>query len=93
METSEYFIRDDGVVWRDIAGQVVIAERDNSKIRTLNKVASVIWIMTDGTNRLDDVVQVICEKFDVTKEQAQVDSEEFYRELMAEKLIRVKSSS
>ena len=53
MSITGYLTRDDRVVWRDIAGQVVIAERDNSKIRTLNKVASLIWTMADGTQQLD----------------------------------------
>lgn len=36
-------IRDQDVVWRDIAGEVVIAQRDNSLIRVLNNTASLIW--------------------------------------------------
>jgi hypothetical protein len=92
MSITGYLIRDDRVVWRDIAGQVVIAERDNSKIRTLNKVASLIWTLADGTKQLDDIVAVICDKFEVDKEQAQADCDEFCNELMSSDLISVNTA-
>ncbi len=49
-------VRDKSVVWRDIAGEVVIAERDNRTIRVLNKTASLIWTLADGTRRAEDIV-------------------------------------
>jgi hypothetical protein len=84
-----YLVRDDRVVWRDIAGEVVIAERDNSKIRTLNKVASLIWSLADGTRQMDDIITAIYDKFEITREQAQADSEDFCRELLAENLFKL----
>jgi hypothetical protein len=93
MAINGYLVRDDGVVWRDIAGEVVIADRDNSKIRTLNKAASLIWILADGTNRMEDIAEAIFDKFEVTREQAQADSECFFRELLAENLISLKDDA
>lgn len=92
MTINGYLVRDDRVVWRDIAGEVVIAERDNSKIRTLNKVASLIWSLADGTRQMDDIITAICDKFEISRGQAQSDSEEFCRLLLAEDLIKLQDA-
>ena len=90
MAIDGYIARDDRVVWRDIAGEVIIAERDNSKIRTLNKVAGIIWTLADGTKSMDDIALAICDKYDVTREEALADSEEFCRELIKERLVSLR---
>jgi hypothetical protein len=92
MTINGYLVRDDRVVWRDIAGEVVIAERDNSKIRTLNKVASLIWSLSDGTRQMDDIITAICDKFEISWAQAQADSDEFCRLLLAEDLIKLQDA-
>ncbi len=86
-------IRDNRVVWRDIADEVVIAERDNSTIRVLNRTASLIWILADGTRQTEAIVAEICRKFEVASEQARADVEEFYQQLLEAGLITIKDMS
>ncbi len=89
MQNDDYIMRNDHVVWRDIAGEVVIAERDNSTIRVLNKVASVIWTLADGTKNLVEIADGVYGKFEVTTEQARRDSEEFIQELLDAQLVHI----
>jgi hypothetical protein len=77
-----YVTRDKSVIWRDIAGEVVIVGEEDHTVRMLNKTASAIWSLADGTRDLDDIASAICEAFDVTGEEARADVEGFCSELV-----------
>lgn len=93
MEITGYIIRNEGAVWRDISGEVVIAERDNSTIHVLNKTASLIWTLADGTKQMEDLAAAMCNRFDVTPEQAQAETEEFCKQLLGAGLVSLKDVS
>ena len=76
MFNGRYPVRDEGIVWRDIADEVVLVEKDYTTIHVLNKTASLIWTLADGTRHVDDIVSEICNRFDVTSEQARTHTEE-----------------
>jgi hypothetical protein len=80
-------VRDKQVVWRDIAGEVVIAERDGRTVHVLNKTASLIWTLADGTRHTEDIVAEVCNKFEVAPEQARLDVSEFCQQLLEVGLI------
>jgi hypothetical protein len=86
-------IRKDHFVWRDIAGEVVIAERDNSTVRVLNRTASLIWTMADGKSHPEDIAAVMCNKFEVAPEQALADVDEFCQQLLKDGLITYEDPS
>jgi hypothetical protein len=90
MEITGCPVRNNKVVWKNIAGEVVIADREGSTLRTLNKTASLIWILADGTRQIVDMVPEVCDKFETTPEQAQADIKEFCQELLQAGLISVK---
>lgn len=93
MTATVHPIRDKRFVWRDIAGEVVIAERDSRTVRLLNKTASLIWTLADGTRQTNDIVAEVCSKFEVAPEQAQVDVEKFCEQLLEAGLISMKDIS
>lgn len=86
-------VRAEHLVWRDIAGEVVIAERDNSTVRVLNGTASLIWILADGTRQPEDIAARICSEFEVAPEQARADVDEFCLQLLEAGLISYKDTS
>ncbi len=93
MAVTVHPIRDKRFVWRDIAGEVVIAERNNRTIRVLNRTASLIWTLADGTRQTKDIVAEVCSKFEVAPEQARSDVEEFCQQLLEAGLISMKDGS
>ena len=86
-------VRKSHVVWRDIAGEVVIAEGGNSTIHVLNGTASLIWSLADGSRGMEDIISEICNKFEVTREEAMLDAEEFCRELLQAGLVTMNGHS
>jgi hypothetical protein len=93
MEIKGYPVRAPDVVWRDIAGEVVIAERSSSTVHVLNKTGSFIWTLADGTKQMEDMITALCNKFEVTAEEARADAEEFCLELLQEGLVSLENVS
>lgn len=87
-----YPVRNDEIVWRDIAGEVVIVDQDDGTIRTLNKTASYLWMLADGTRTITDLADSLAERYEVTREQARADASEFLRELAETGLIAVRDA-
>jgi Coenzyme PQQ synthesis protein D (PqqD) len=93
VETTVRFIRNREVVSRQIEGELIIVPirrgvGDLNSLYTLNPVGSVLWeFMTEG-HSLSEMVQRICEEFEVTKTQAQDDIRQFLDSLLEEKLIQ-----
>jgi hypothetical protein len=87
------FIRNQEVVSRKIDGELIIVPirsgvGDLNCLYTLNPVGSVLWdFMTEG-HTIPEMVQRICDEFEVTATQAQKDIEAFLDSLMEEKLIQ-----
>lgn len=87
------FIRNQEVVSRKIDGELIIVPirsgvGDLNSLYTLNPVGSVLWdFMTEG-HTIPEMVQRICDEFEVTATQAQKDIEAFLDSLMEEKLIQ-----
>jgi hypothetical protein len=80
------------VIWRNIAGEVVIADRDNGTIRVLNKTASAIWCLLDGTNDISDIASKLSNTYDTSPETARQDSLDFCRQLLEGGLLSVKGA-
>ncbi len=93
MTETVHPVREQRLVWRDIAGEVVIAERDSSTVRVLNKTASLIWALADGTKPTKDIVAEVCNKFEVSPEKARSDVEKFCEQLLDAGLINMKDVS
>jgi hypothetical protein len=80
------------VVHRDIAGEALLVPvrgklADMQKIFSLNPVAEFIWKRLNGNYKVEDIRNDILTTFDVPKEQADSDIEDFIGELLREGLI------
>jgi hypothetical protein len=86
------FIRNQEVVSRKIEGELIIVPirsgvGDLNSLYTLNPVGSLLWdFMTEG-HTVGEMVQRVCDEFEVTKSQARQDIEMFLDSLLEEKLV------
>src|ERR1700675_1763880 len=90
---SARFIRNRDVVSRQIEGELIIVPirrgvGDLNSLYTLNPVGSVLWdFLTEG-HTLAEMIQRVCDEFEVTGNQAQSDIQEFLGSLLEEKLVQ-----
>ncbi len=85
-----YIARDETMIWRDIGGEVVIVGQEDNTVRMLNETASYIWSLADGTMRIEDMVSALCNKFNVSADEARVDVEQFCSELVEARLASIR---
>jgi len=86
------FIRNHEVVSRQIQGELIIVPvrsgvGDLNSLYTLNPVGSVLWEFLAEGHTVPEMVERVCEEFEVTPEQARKDIEAFLDSLEGEKLI------
>lgn len=86
------FVRNQEVVSRKIEGELIIVPircgvGDLNSLYTLNPVGSVLWDFMSEHRTVAQMVERVCEEFDVTSGQAKQDIEEFLDSLVEEKLV------
>ncbi len=95
MDMGARYVKSQFVVARRIADEYVLVPirkntGDLETIYTLNDVGAEIWEMLDGDNSLTAVCDGLVEKFDVSKEEAEKDLENFVRDLSEMNCISIK---
>jgi Coenzyme PQQ synthesis protein D (PqqD) len=92
LSTHVRFIRNAEVVSRKIEGELIIVPirsgvGDLNSLYTLNLVGCVLWEFLNEGHTVDEMVQRVCDEFEVTTSQAQQDIEVFLNSLVEEKLV------
>lgn len=63
----------DDIVWREIGEEIAVIEEDGVSVHILNKTAANIWKMCNGDYEIDEITTALCERFDVSPEEARTD--------------------
>jgi hypothetical protein len=79
---SKRFIRDEKAIWRRIGDDVVVIKDDGLSTHVLNKTAAQVWDLCDGTHDIDEIVTILCERFEVTIDQARTDVSEIMEKML-----------
>lgn len=80
-------IRDPDAAWRDINGEMIIVSPVESMMHALNDVAALVWMNADGKTTVREIVQRVCNDFDVDTETAEKDVVEFVRDLSEQGMV------
>ena len=84
---DKYFIRNSSTAYRIINGIALVVGAPEGKLRTLNKVGTLIWELADGKHPLSEVINQICQKFEVDYSRAASDTEAFVQELESKNML------
>ncbi len=71
--TPESITKAEDIISRRVGDDVVVIKDDGQSLYVLNKTAAFIWDMCDGVSGIEDIVQKLCERFEVTPEEARED--------------------
>lgn len=75
------------LVSTDVDGEKVMMSIENGEYFGLDPVGSRIWELIENPIRVESLVNLLVDEFDVTKEQCEIDTLEFLNELMEKKLL------
>ena len=92
--SADRYVKETNFVTREIAGETIIVPvrgnvGDLDSIYTLNELGTIIWQFIDGKKSVNQIIEVICNTYEVTAEQAEKDAIEFLNTLIAAGLIRL----
>ena len=73
--------------YRIIDGEAVVVNLKESTFHTFNPVATFIWEQADGKIKAGQIVEKICQEFEVDWDTAEKDCLEFLNELISKGLV------
>ncbi len=77
--------------YRVIDDEAVIVDLEDSTFHALNPVATFIWEQMNGRTRVEEIVERVCQEFEVTRETAEKDCREFIEALKRREMIVLSS--
>jgi hypothetical protein len=87
---SLFIARSTAIAARALDGEMIIMSVSDSRLFTLNEIATEIWQAADGRTPLSDIVEhKICANFEVDQETAYADAESLCRDLASEGILLV----
>lgn len=90
---SVYIAKSTAVAARSLDGEMMIMSARDSTLFTLNPVAAVIWQAADGKTPLSEIVErKICAEFEVGRDEAMNDAEQFVNSLASHGILVVADS-
>ena len=92
-DAQQLLQKEGGFVTRVIAGETIIVPissgvGDLDAIFTLNEVGTEIWNLIDGQTSMAQMVDVIVDRYEISRETARSDIAEFLAILEARRLVR-----
>ncbi|HEV2102858.1 MAG TPA: PqqD family protein [Candidatus Acidoferrum sp.] len=85
-----YIARSSQTAARLLGDEMVIMSAGDSRVFSLNQVATVIWEAADGRTPLDEIIaDRVCAKFEVAPQIALKDAEELVQELASQGILLV----
>ena len=89
-----YFKRiEDNVVWTklDQTAMIILTRGDEEKVFNLNKTAAYLWERCDGTKTLEELIQGLCDHYNVDESTARKDANEFIVKMKDSQLLAISS--
>lgn len=75
------------LVTRTVDNEVVLLIPGTGRVMALNEVAGFIWECIDGSNSREDILEAVCREFEVNREEAAADIDEFIAVLNEKELL------
>ena len=76
MVISNRLVHAEDIIWRRIGDDLVIIKDDGLATHVLNKTAAYIWELCDGKRAIEEIAASLCERYDVSLEEARADTRE-----------------
>ena len=94
--TTRYYAKDADLVTRCVADETIIVPIKNNvgdlgSIYTLNELGTMIWELIDSKNSVSQIIEAVCNAYEVAPEIAEKDTMDFINSLEEGGLIRLAS--
>jgi len=88
VEAGKVYNKSKDIVTREIEGEVILVPvvseaPEMDSIYVLNETSAFIWNLLDGKNSLDNILDRMTNTYEVTRERARKDIEDFINTLLS----------
>jgi len=87
---EKYVVRNKDMVWRMVGNEVFIINKDGTVIHQLNIVGSEIWKSSEGNLTISQIIENICNSFEIGADQVNADTIQFVENMLAQGLVELK---
>ena len=71
----------EGIISRRVGDEIVVIKDDGLSVHLLNKTAAIIWEKYSDTSEPDTIASALCERFEITLDEARRDVEDTIKQL------------
>ena len=79
--------RDGSYCERELGNETIFLSPKGDQIHALDEIGSFIWKQLDGETTLSEVIDRLCDEYEVSRDQAEKDLMVFIAELTGNKLL------
>ena len=88
MSKETIYKQKDGVSSRRLGEELMLYDSENDKVHVLNEIAAFIWKLLDGTNTVEDIENILRQRFkDTSPKDISGDIKETLERLKVQRLI------
>ena len=90
MSFEKYVVRNRDMIWRMVGDEAFIIDKDGTKIHQLNSIGSEIWKISEGNLTIRQIIENICNNFEIAEVQAKADTIQFVENMLSQGLVELK---
>ena len=80
----------DRLTVKKIGTETIILTESGEQLHTLDQTGTYVWSEIDGKKTLGQILDKLCDEYDVTRDRAQADLQEFIGALEEKEIVRLK---
>jgi hypothetical protein len=88
--SEKYVVRNKDMIWRMVGDEAFIIDKDGTKIHQLNSIGSEIWKISEGNLTIRQIIENICNNFEIAEVQAKADTIQFVENMLSQGLVELK---
>jgi hypothetical protein len=88
--SEKYVVRNKDMIWRMVGNEAFIIDKDGTKIHQLNSIGSEIWKISEGNLTISQIIENICNNFEIAEVQAKADTIQFVENMLSQGLVELK---
>ena len=89
MVSNQCYIAQSDVVDCDIGGDRALLHLETNTYFTMNATASALWLGLSEPKSLDDMIEIVTEKFDVSDAQCRSDIEALVEQMVEANVVKI----
>jgi DNA-binding ferritin-like protein (Dps family) len=90
ISSEKYVVRNKDMIWRMVGDEAFIIDKDGTKIHQLNSIGSEIWKISEGNLTIMQIIENICNNFEIAEAQAKADTIQFVENMLSQGLVELK---